>query len=128
MSSPEPEPTFDLIEQYFCPVPEGLKGHYPPGRICWAPSLYLVETLTTLMIEYVRPGVETDVLLKLLAAHQNQTLINHPPILHPPIHANEEFVAVKAKPRPVIILSRSPAGRRFSPMLPCRTTVHIRRR
>ena len=105
MSSPES--AFDLIEGYFRVVPPDLKDQHSPGRICWAPSLYLVEVLTTLRVEYAKPGDETNVLLKLIPAGQNPNLFNHPPVLHPPIHTDEEFIPVKTKRRPVIIVSRT---------------------
>src|SRR5437762_3499567 len=101
-----PDKPFTLVEKYYEPVSDSQRGELNCGEICWAPSQYLLETLTTLMVQYVRPGEESDVLLKLVSANENPTLFNHPPILHPPIRTDEEFVAIKVKKRPVVILSR----------------------
>ena len=102
-----PDEAFNLVDRYFSDVPEDRRGEITPGRICWAPSLFLLETMTTLKVEFVRPGIESDVLLKLVAERDNPTLFNHDPVVHPPLRKDEEFVAVKAKKRPVIVLSRS---------------------
>jgi len=61
-----PDDAFTLVEHYFRDVPDYSKGKMGPGQLCWAPSLFLLETLTTLKVEYVRQGDEGNVLLKLL--------------------------------------------------------------
>lgn len=75
-----------------------------PGSICWAPSLYLVEGLAALRVKYAEPGNEKNILLTLVSS-RDVKLFEHEPIKHPPIRKTEEFLAVKAKVRLVIVLS-----------------------
>jgi hypothetical protein len=69
-----------------------------------ASSLYLVEGLTALRVKYAEPGNEKNILLTLVSSRDVKPF-EHEPMRHPPIRKTEEFLAVKAKVRPVIVLS-----------------------
>lgn len=89
-----------LIDDYYRdPTPD-----IEPGAICWGPSLYLVEGLSALRVQYVEPGNEKNVLLKLVSSRDTK-LFDHEPIKHPSVRKTEEFLAVKAKVRGLIVLS-----------------------
>ena len=89
-----------LVDDYYRdPTPD-----IEPGAICWGPSLYLVEGLSALRVQYVEPGNEKNVLLKLVSSRDTK-LFDHEPIKHPPVRKTEEFLTVKAKVRGLIVLS-----------------------
>ncbi len=101
MSSPDE--SLSLIETYYQAAPKGkpIEG----GDIIWVPALYLMETTNAIRVDWVKPGDESTVLLKLVS-EKEKTLFNHTPIAHPPVRKQEEFLAVKGKVRPAIIVSR----------------------
>lgn len=101
-----PDKAFELVDVYFRAVPKEFKDQVIPGRVCWVPSLYLVETVVGLTVRYADPGYERDILFELVSETENPALFNHDPLKHPPLRKNEAFLAVKAKRRPVIVLSR----------------------
>ncbi len=94
------EEPITLIDHYYRDPGREIES----GSICWAPSLYLVEGLAALRVKYAEPGNEKDFLLRLVSSRDTK-LFEHEPIKHPPIRKTEEFLGVKAKVRPVVVLS-----------------------
>ncbi len=97
----------DLIEEFYEPVGPTFRRTFVPGQIFWTyigytredlqlwrPCAYDVPQTSATAFELVTAGAD---------AFDRRT-----PLVTPPLATNEEFLAVRAKRRPVILLSVAP--------------------
>lgn len=97
----------NLIEQFYEPVGPDFRQTFERGQICWTHIGYTREDLQLWRPTGLDPSQTTVNSFRLEPAGQDAFRRNLP--LHtPPLETNEEFVAVRAKRRPVILISPVP--------------------
>jgi len=78
------------------------------GQLCWGPIQYLAQRLATLQLVYYDPRDERNNTYQITP---NQTLdqaFNHTPVHDLNLHSDEEMLMVKAKLRPMAVISQKP--------------------
>ncbi|MGB9300663.1 MAG: hypothetical protein WCD51_08735 [Anaerolineae bacterium] len=96
----------DLIDKYYVGATNKQQDQYPRGHIYWCPCCYFDEETTILRPRGTDPYGKKPPLFetqKVDPRRFNDPV--HPPVLRPKLEADEEFLVLRAKNRPVIVLS-----------------------
>jgi hypothetical protein len=98
----------DLIDEFYEPVGANYRNTYERGQLCWVHINYADEAL-----KIWRPSGLDDSQTTVNTFKQENApgdAFNRGyPLYIPPLQSHEEFVVVKAKRRPVIILNPAPS-------------------
>lgn len=92
---------FDIIGAYYTKPAQG--SGFEPGRICEAPVFFLPPVLQTLKFDI--DAANRGETVKFDIGPVNDKTFNHRPVTKPRLDQHEAFVVVRAKRRPVVILS-----------------------
>lgn len=98
----------DLIETYYEASTTQRQDTYNRGEIYWAPSLFLERDLR--LVRPVGPDpwagdIDGWEIKKATETDLDPPPFDHPPLISPRLETREEYLAIKAKKRPVILFS-----------------------
>jgi hypothetical protein len=97
---------FALVKQYYLSATIREQNEYTRGQLYWCPCLYLDPKLRVLDSSDIAPHNHRPPKWKTRTIDPRQFNVpTHPPLTNPRLEADEEFVVLAAKRRPVILLS-----------------------
>lgn len=97
----------ELIKNYYSEVGPNYKNSFTPGQLVWIYFLYNYENLEVWR-PYACDETRTTVKLFRIQASPPDMFKRSYPLYFPPLEINEEFVVIRAKVRPAIILTLPP--------------------
>ena len=103
------EPIFlnDLIDSYYCNIGTKYRSSLRPGQIVWTYFLYNYENL-----EFWRPysydRTNTRAVSFEICSSVNGRFNRQTPLIIPRLEINEEFIVIRAKLRPAILMTLPP--------------------
>jgi len=96
----------ELISRYYESATTQEQNRYERGQIYWAPSLFIERELKVLYPRGEPPWGTEPTLWEIRP--EDDSTFQHQPLRRPELRADEAFVVLKAKRRPVIIMSSHP--------------------
>lgn len=96
----------ELISRYYESATTQEQNGYERGQIYWAPSLFIEHELKAFYPRGQPPWGTEPTLWEI--RREDDSTFEHPPLRRPELRADEAFVVLKAKRRPVIIMSSHP--------------------
>jgi len=104
------EPIFldDLIDSYYCNIGTKYRSSLRPGQIVWTYFLYNYENL-----EFWRPysfdRTNTRAVSFEICSSVNGRFNRQTPLIVPRLEINEEFIVIRAKRRPAVLITPPPS-------------------
>ncbi|MBI2907050.1 MAG: hypothetical protein HYX92_05280 [Chloroflexi bacterium] len=100
----------DLVGEYFTNTTVAEAKRLKRGQICLGHALYLESNVATIALCEYKPENEHLNRYKVLWNTPREALFNHTPVHELQLASDEEFLVIKAKKRPLVILSERNEG------------------
>ena len=97
-----------LVNQYYKATSEGDAKRFQRGQLCLGAGFYLPDKHTVLELKDYHPEDERLNRYAVLHNPPSTTLFNHTPVKEINLQNNEELLVIKAKMRPLLVISQAP--------------------
>lgn len=98
----------NLVNQYYKTTSEGDARQFQRGQLCLGAALYLPDKHSILELKDYNPKDEHLNRYAVLSNPPLTTLFNHTPVKEINLQHNEELLVIKAKKRPLFVISQAP--------------------